>query len=125
MTATRHPGPTESQFQAAVVDLAHLTGWRTNHVFRSASTRAGGGWRTATTTVGWPDLTLWRPGQLLMVEIKTDRGRLTAEQRDVLASLRAAGVDTSLTPAGDLGTGPQSRTLRPPYANGFPTTTYV
>ena len=84
---------TESQFQQAIIQLAHLSGWRTNHTFRSASRRDGGGWRTATTCTGWPDLTLWRPGQFLMVELKAAAGRPTSEQRDVLASLRAAGID--------------------------------
>jgi hypothetical protein len=88
-----NPELTESQFQGAVVQLAELCGWRTNHVFRSVSQRDGGGWRTATTTTGWPDLTLWRPGQFLMVELKAERGRLTTEQRDVIDSLVAAGVD--------------------------------
>jgi hypothetical protein len=84
---------TEAGFQEAVTHLAHLAGWRTNHVFRSASRRDKGGWRTATTCVGWLDLTIWRPGQFLMVELKAEKGRLTPEQRDVLASLRDAGVD--------------------------------
>ena len=86
------PEPTEAQFQAAIVELAHLCGWQTNHTYRSAS-RRDGGWRTATTLPGWPDLTLFRPGQFLIREIKTTRGRLTVAQRGVLAGLRAAGVD--------------------------------
>jgi len=99
VTATRtavRPKPTEAQFQASIVELAEFCGWRTNHTYRSASRRDGGGWRTATTTPGWPDLCLWRPGQFLVREIKTTGGRLTAEQRDVLASLRAAGVDAGV-----------------------------
>lgn len=84
---------TESEFQAQVVQLAELCGWRTNHTYRSASRRDGGGWRTATTCIGWPDLLLWRPDQFLAVELKAEKGRLTVEQRDVLASLRAAGID--------------------------------
>jgi hypothetical protein len=89
-------GPSEAEFQAAVTDLAHLCGWRTNHTFRSASRRDGGGWRTATTHAGWPDLTLWRPGQFLMVELKAEKGRLTTEQRDVIESLRDAGIYTKI-----------------------------
>jgi hypothetical protein len=90
---TTGPHATEAQFQRQIVELAELCGWRTNHVFRSASSRAGGGWRTATTCVGWPDLCIWRPDQFLAIEIKTGKGRLTAEQRDVLATLRAARID--------------------------------
>lgn len=93
VTMRTAPQPTEAQFQAQIVDLAELCGWRSNHVFRSASNRDGGGWRTATTCIGWPDLALWKPGRFLVVEVKAERGRLTPEQRDVLASLRAAGID--------------------------------
>ena len=42
--------------------------------------RRGGrpAWQTTTSIAGWPDLAcLWRPGQLLLVELKTDRGRLS------------------------------------------------
>jgi hypothetical protein len=42
---------------------------------------------------GWPDLVLWRAGQFLVAELKSARGRLRPEQRDVLATLAAAGVD--------------------------------
>lgn len=87
------PTPTESQFQAQITQLAELCGWTWNHVYRSVAGRKGGGWRTATTCIGWPDLCLWRPGQFLAVEVKAEKGRLTDEQRQVLASLRAAGID--------------------------------
>lgn len=90
------PGPpqTEASFQAQVVDLAHLCGWRTMHVRRTVGRRNGRpAWQTATSIDGWPDLCLWRPGWFLAVELKTDRGRLTAAQAEVLASLRDAGVD--------------------------------
>jgi hypothetical protein len=85
---------TETEFQALVVDLAHLTGWQTMHV-RPAQT-ANGRHLTPTTCVGWPDLTLWRPGQHLIRELKTDRGRLTPAQADVLDSLRLAGIDADV-----------------------------
>ena len=50
---------------------------------------------------GWPDLTLWRPpikegwapGNLWMAELKTERGRLSAEQKACIASLRLTGVE--------------------------------
>jgi len=83
--------PTEAQFQQAIVDLAELCGWRTMHVRRS--TVRDQQWATVTSITGWPDLTIWRPGRLLMVELKSANGRLTPEQRDVLASLTAAGID--------------------------------
>lgn len=61
------------------------------HVRRSVVRE--GRWATATSTAGWPDLVLWRPGSLLFVEVKTDVGRVTSDQRAVLDSLAAAGAE--------------------------------
>jgi len=82
---------TEADLQRQVIELAHLCGWQTMHVRRSIG--AGQQWTTSTSIAGWPDLTLWRAGAFLLVELKAERGRLTAEQHAVLSSLRAAGVD--------------------------------
>jgi hypothetical protein len=84
----------EAEFQAQVVELARIMRWRSNHTRRSIG--KGRRWTTATSTVGWPDLTLWRPGQFLMVEVKSATGKVTAEQLDVLHSLHAAGVDARI-----------------------------
>lgn len=85
---------TEAAFQAQVIELATLCGWESMHVRRTRGrTRRGVKWLTATSVDGWPDVVLWRPGEFLMVELKTDKGRLTAEQAAVHRSLRAAGVD--------------------------------
>lgn len=81
----------EAELQAQVVELARICGWRTMHVRRSIG--KGRRWTTSTSVVGWPDLALWRPGQFLLVELKTDRGQLSNEQAVVVASLRVAGVD--------------------------------
>ncbi len=83
---------TEAELQQQVVELARIAGWRVMHVRRSIG--KGRRWTTATSVVGWPDLVLWRPGQFLAVELKTDTGMLTVEQAAVLDGLRAAGVDT-------------------------------
>lgn len=82
---------TEAQFQQQVTDLCDLLGWRWNHVRRSIGKHQR--WTTATSVIGWPDLAIWGHGRFLLVELKTDRGKLTAAQRDVLGSLRDAGVD--------------------------------
>ena len=85
---------TERQFQQQVVHLAHLHRWRVMHVRPTIGRRGGeAAWQTATSIAGYPDLTLWRPGQLLLVELKTDRGRLSPAQREVIGSLQDAGVD--------------------------------
>ena len=80
------PPPTEAQFQQRIVDLATMLGWHCIH-FRSVYT--SGRWRTPLTGhAGFPDLVLARNGVVIAAELKTARGRLTAEQQ---AWLRALG----------------------------------
>ena len=71
---------TEAELQQAVIDLAHLLGWRVAH-FRPA--RTSDGWRTpvAADGKGFPDLVLVRDRTILFVELKSQRGRLTDEQK--------------------------------------------
>ena len=90
------PRMTEAQFQRQVLALAKMTGWRTAH-FRPAM-NARGDWRTpvAGDGKGFPDLLLVRGGKLLAVELKTDRGTLSPEQREWRDALLAAGVDWRL-----------------------------
>lgn len=79
----------EAELQGAVIEAAHLLGWRIAH-FRPARTRHG--WRTpvAADGKGFPDLALVHPkdGRLLFAEMKADRGRLTAEQKEWIDGLR-------------------------------------
>lgn len=81
----------EATFQAQVVELARILGWRCNHHRRSIG--KGNRWTTATSVVGFPDLTLWRRGRIVFAELKSATGRLTPEQREVLASLAEAGPE--------------------------------
>lgn len=86
----------EADFQAHVVELAKITGWRVMHVRRSVGRRSGGAaWQTTTSIKGWPDLFLFHPGlgAAMAVELKSDAGHLTPEQTVVLAELAASGVD--------------------------------
>ena len=80
MTLTRSQGVTagarlqsEREFIRAVGELAQLAGWSTYHTYCSRRR-----------VPGFPDLVLARPGELLFIELKTDLGRLTPEQRDWL-----------------------------------------
>lgn len=84
---------TEREFQGQVVELAGICGWQVLHVRRSIGTRGGkAGWQTTTSISGWPDLFMWKPGRVLAVELKREKGRLTEEQADVIRSLIDAGV---------------------------------
>lgn len=76
-----------SAWENQVIHLARLYRWRVAH-FRPAHT-AQGSWRTPVSAdgAGWPDLTLVRPPELLFVELKADKARLSAEQRTWLEAL--------------------------------------
>lgn len=86
----------EADFQAQVVELAGLLGWRHLHVRRTVG--RGRKWTTSTNLQGWPDLLLWheRQRRVLAAELKTDAGRATPEQLEVLDSLRVAGLEAHL-----------------------------
>lgn len=75
----------EKDWQLQVIELAELYGWRVYHTFDSRRSNPG-----------WPDLVLCRPtsGELLYVELKTDKGRLSAAQRAWLDALAACGQET-------------------------------
>lgn len=90
-----HTAISEADFQTQIVEYAQLAGWQTMHVRRSIK-GADGGWVTATSIKGWPDLVLWGHGRVLFRELKTDRGRLTAAQAEVIASLSEAGADAGV-----------------------------
>jgi hypothetical protein len=90
----------ESDWQAQVVHLARLKGWRVAH-FRTSRTSSGG-WATAVAAdgKGFPDLVLSRRGRVLFRELKTDRGALTPEQKqwgetlgDLFAVWRPRDID--------------------------------
>lgn len=87
---------TEADLQQQIVDLADMLGVTTMHVRKSIKGERGG-WTTATSIKGWPDLTLWSNGHHVRYrEIKTDTGRLSADQMSVLGSLEAAGADVGV-----------------------------
>ena len=66
----------EADFQQAVLDLAQLAGWRVYHTYDSRRSNPG-----------FPDLVLVKPPMVLFVELKTDKGRLTAEQQEWIEDL--------------------------------------
>lgn len=82
---------TEKQWMALVVELAGYYGWELMHILDARGS-----------TPGWPDLVLWRPPEVLLRELKTDRGRLTGAQSHVLGSLGACGLDVGVWRPRDL-----------------------
>lgn len=70
----------EAQWQRQVLDLAKAFGWLAYHTHDSRHSAAG-----------YPDLTLVRDDRLMFAELKTDVGKLSAEQCHWLDALAAAG----------------------------------
>lgn len=80
----------EAQFTTWVIELAQRCGWRVTH-FRPARTAKG--YRTAVQGhVGFPDIALARDGDVLFPELKTDKGRLSADQQAWQTHLGALAV---------------------------------
>lgn len=72
----------EKDFQQQVIDYAGLFGWHVYHTHDSRHSAAG-----------FPDLIMVRPPQLLAVELKREKGRLTAAQEGWLQALEMCGVE--------------------------------
>jgi hypothetical protein len=83
--------PREAEWQSEVIRLATIGGWRHHHQFNAR--RSG---------KGWPDLTLVRPPELVIAELKTERGRVSDEQKGWLADLAACGVEVYVWRPSDL-----------------------
>ncbi len=83
----------ESDYQRRIIDLAKTCGWRVMHI-RDAPTRSGG-YATPVTAdgKGWPDLTLCRGADLLFIEVKAAKGKLSEAQERWLDALAATGAE--------------------------------
>jgi hypothetical protein len=89
---TTAPAQTEAQFQKAVIDAAHLLGWRVHH---TRPARSGKGWRTPIQgDAGFPDLVLARGERVIFAELKRDRrSKPTPEQAAWLETLGTSHLD--------------------------------
>ena len=92
----------EADWQAQFTELGGLLGWRVMHVRRSIG--KGKRWTTATSIVGWPDVFCYHPvkGWHFAAELKSEKGKTTPEQDEVLADLRASGVPAYVFRPSDL-----------------------
>lgn len=68
---------TEKQWMAQVVDLARTFRWAHYHPYLSIRSARG-----------WPDLALVRPPRVILVELKSETGKVTPAQEEWLALLR-------------------------------------
>lgn len=89
---------TEGALLACVLELARFRGFHAAH-FRPGLNRRGS-WSTPVQgDPGFPDLVLARLGRVLFVELKGNRGRLSAGQREWMGALEGAegsGVEVYL-----------------------------
>lgn len=72
----------EREWHRYVVQLAHVCGWS---VFQCSDSRR--------TTPGWPDLALVRVPSFMLVELKSNTGRVTAIQQHAIADLQGCGLE--------------------------------
>lgn len=73
--------PRESNIQTRLIQGAHRIGCVADKVV-SKSRR------------GWPDVFIAKAGRVVLVETKTDVGRLSEHQKNVHTKLKSAGVET-------------------------------
>lgn len=85
--------PPEKDWQAEVVKAAKLGGWWLQyHTYNSKRSAKG-----------FPDLVLVRAPELVVAELKTLRGKVSAEQQEWLDNLARCGVEVYVWRPSDLG----------------------
>lgn len=75
----------EKQLQAAIIELATFRGFLYYHPHDSRRS-----------VPGWPDLCLCRGDRLIFAELKSERGKVTPDQRMWLQALERTGAETYL-----------------------------
>ena len=94
---------TETELKSIVLNLARMKGWLIHHDLPAMNRR--GRWATHVEgNVGFPDLVLLSPhhGQLIFVELKSEKGRTTSSQDNWLDALALAGVEYHVVRPADL-----------------------
>lgn len=99
----------EAELQSAIIELAQRSGWLVHH---ARPARKASGWSTPIQgNRGFPDLVLAKNGCVLFAELKSERGRVSSEQRAWMAVLDGER-DGALLPD-------QRRVLRPIHDGGW------
>jgi len=89
----------EADFQRQVIDLALTLGYRVAHFRPGQTSRKDHNGKAVWVTPmcgdpGWPDLILCRPPRLIIVELKSEKGKVSPEQEIWLAQLnQCSGVE--------------------------------
>lgn len=101
-TPNASPRVTEALFQAQVVELARLLGWKIHH---TRPAQVAGRWMTPLTgDAGFVDLVLAHQDHgVIFAELKAERGRLSPAQKDWRNELELAGAEVYVWRPEDLG----------------------
>ena len=83
--ATFYVDISEVNFQAQIVKLAKLRGWKVYHTYDSRKSKKG-----------FPDLILIRDERIIAAELKTRKKTTTTEQREWLDAFAESGVAESV-----------------------------
>jgi Holliday junction resolvase len=84
----------EAEWMVTIGDALDLTGWAWIH--HRPARRKGGKWTTPTqgnSSKGFPDIVAVRSPRVLWIEVKTNTGRTTPEQKQWVESLRSSGQE--------------------------------
>jgi hypothetical protein len=94
----------EKAFMDTVLQAAEIYGWWPYHTHDSRRSNAG-----------FPDLVLIKPPRVLFLEVKSERGRLSRAQADVLAMLEECshGHCQHISENGPRAVGVQAAMVRP------------
>ncbi len=83
---------TEDELQRVIIDAAVTHGWQVFHDNDSRQNRAG-----------FPDLVLCKPPRVLIIELKSAKGRIRPEQQEWLTALEQCDtISTGLVRPADL-----------------------
>jgi|TARA_R110000868_G_scaffold9611_3_gene47409 hypothetical protein len=94
---------TESEFKDIIVSVAKRYGWLIHHDLPAQNSR--GRWGTHIQgDVGFPDLVLLHPvsGKLYIVELKSDKGKLTPGQKRWMMAFENAGIYNTVLKPNDM-----------------------
>lgn len=87
----------EAAFQASVIELAEALGWSVFHPPDNMRRKnKNDEWYVQDVKVGYPDLTMLRPPEILVAELKSDTGKLRPGQQEWLDRFAACGVEAYL-----------------------------
>lgn len=75
----------ESHWQQRITDLCDLLDLKWHHETDSRRSKSG-----------FPDLVIAGPGGVMFVELKTDKGRVSKDQEEWIARLRAGGAEAHI-----------------------------